>query len=203
MRLKWYHRLNVKVELGLQRLFGLYVHSCTYWLRPRNRNPLPPHLCWAHIRVRYCSAKLDDISLWPSVKSLKSLLDASNPRILTAAIALLQLSVVLIFFFMNSLNWFLPPETKYEWPVLPIADVHVSTTCFFPYIFICSCTVLLVLFSRWFEYQWYRCALVWHNDNNGFVHLGDCNSCTIFLVLYLFNTASYLPPLRFHCADGC
>jgi hypothetical protein len=28
------HRL--KMELNLQSLFGLYVHSCTHWLRPRN-----------------------------------------------------------------------------------------------------------------------------------------------------------------------
>ena len=27
-------RLNV--ELDLQSLFGLHVHSCTHWLRPRN-----------------------------------------------------------------------------------------------------------------------------------------------------------------------
>jgi hypothetical protein len=31
------HRLNMK--LGLQRLFGLHVHSCTHWLRPRNPHP--------------------------------------------------------------------------------------------------------------------------------------------------------------------
>ncbi len=32
------HRLNI--ELDLQSLFGLHVHSCTHWLRPRN--PPPP-----------------------------------------------------------------------------------------------------------------------------------------------------------------
>jgi hypothetical protein len=34
-------RLNM--ELDLQSLFLLHVHSCTHWLRPRN-SPLPPHL---------------------------------------------------------------------------------------------------------------------------------------------------------------
>jgi hypothetical protein len=32
------------MELDLQSLFGLHVHSCTHWLKPRNRNPPPPHL---------------------------------------------------------------------------------------------------------------------------------------------------------------
>ncbi len=31
------------MELDLQSLFGLHVHSCSHWLRPRN-SPLPPHL---------------------------------------------------------------------------------------------------------------------------------------------------------------
>jgi hypothetical protein len=35
-------RLNM--ELDLQSLFGLHVHSCSYWLRPRNATtPLPPY----------------------------------------------------------------------------------------------------------------------------------------------------------------
>ncbi len=38
------HRLNM--ELDLQSLFGLHVHSSTHWLRPRNS----PHL--AYIRGR-------------------------------------------------------------------------------------------------------------------------------------------------------
>jgi hypothetical protein len=33
------HRFNM--ELDLQSLFGLHVHSCTHWLRPRYA-PLPP-----------------------------------------------------------------------------------------------------------------------------------------------------------------
>jgi hypothetical protein len=32
------------MELDLQSLFGLHVHSCTHWLRPRNPHPLPLHL---------------------------------------------------------------------------------------------------------------------------------------------------------------
>ncbi len=34
----------------------------THWLRPRKP---PPHRIWAHIRGRYWSAKIDDISLCP------------------------------------------------------------------------------------------------------------------------------------------
>jgi hypothetical protein len=51
------------MELDLQSLFGLHVYSCTHWLRPRNHAPPTP--IWAHIRGRYWSAKIDDISLWP------------------------------------------------------------------------------------------------------------------------------------------
>jgi hypothetical protein len=54
------HRLNI--ELDLLSLFGLHVHSCTHWLKPR-KTPPPPHLIWAHLRGRYWSAKIDDISL--------------------------------------------------------------------------------------------------------------------------------------------
>ncbi len=54
------HRLNM--EKDLKSLFRLHVHSCTHLLRPRNS---PPPCIWAHIRGCYCSAKIDDISLWP------------------------------------------------------------------------------------------------------------------------------------------
>jgi hypothetical protein len=33
----------VNMELDLQSLFGLYVHSCTHWLRSRTSLPPPPH----------------------------------------------------------------------------------------------------------------------------------------------------------------
>jgi hypothetical protein len=33
-------RQNLNMELDLQSFFGLHVHSCTHWLRPRN-SPLP------------------------------------------------------------------------------------------------------------------------------------------------------------------
>jgi hypothetical protein len=33
------HRLYM--ELVLQNLFGLHMHSCTHWLRPRNTPPPP------------------------------------------------------------------------------------------------------------------------------------------------------------------
>ncbi len=54
------HRLNM--ELDLQSLFGLHMHSCTHWLRPRNP---PSARIWAHIRERHWSAKTGDMSLWP------------------------------------------------------------------------------------------------------------------------------------------
>ena len=64
VRLQVNHRLNM--ELHLQSLFGLHVHSCTHWLRPRNSPPPSPTI-WAHLWGRYWSAKIDDISLWPSL----------------------------------------------------------------------------------------------------------------------------------------
>ncbi len=39
------HRLDM--ELDLQSLFGLHMHSCTHWLRPRN-SPLPR--IWAQLQ---------------------------------------------------------------------------------------------------------------------------------------------------------
>jgi hypothetical protein len=33
--------LLLKKESDRQSLFGLHVHSCTHWLRPRNSPPLP------------------------------------------------------------------------------------------------------------------------------------------------------------------
>ncbi len=53
------HRLNI--ELDLQSLLELHVHSCTHCLRPP-ASPTPSHL-GSYIRGRYCSAKIDDISL--------------------------------------------------------------------------------------------------------------------------------------------
>jgi hypothetical protein len=55
------HMLNM--ELDLQSLFGLHVHCAqlyTHWLRPRNLPPSPRF--WAHVRGRYWSAKIYDIS---------------------------------------------------------------------------------------------------------------------------------------------
>jgi hypothetical protein len=49
------------MELDLQSLFGLHVHSCTHCCDPATSLPR----IWAHIRGRYWSAKIDDISLWP------------------------------------------------------------------------------------------------------------------------------------------
>ncbi len=56
------HRLNM--ELDRQSLFGLHVHSCILigW---DPATPPPPPPIWSHIRGRYWSAKIDDISLWP------------------------------------------------------------------------------------------------------------------------------------------
>jgi hypothetical protein len=48
------------MELDLQSLLGLHVHSCAHWLRLRN---IPPRYLGLHyIRGRYLSAKIDDIS---------------------------------------------------------------------------------------------------------------------------------------------
>jgi hypothetical protein len=58
-------RLNT--ELDLQSLFGLL---CTAVLRPRNSPPPPPPF-WAHIRGRYWSAKIDDISFETPWKNRK------------------------------------------------------------------------------------------------------------------------------------
>ncbi len=56
------------MELDIQSLFGLYEHSCNHWLR--NWDPTTPLSAriLAHIRGRYWSAKIDDISLWPPAK---------------------------------------------------------------------------------------------------------------------------------------
>jgi|LakMenE18May11ns_1017448.scaffolds.fasta_scaffold9631727_1 hypothetical protein len=52
-RLRSTHRLNM--EIDLQSLFGLHVHSCTYLYLLAEAPQLPP--------PRYWSAKIDDISL--------------------------------------------------------------------------------------------------------------------------------------------
>jgi hypothetical protein len=54
------HRLNM--ELDLQILFGLHVHSCTHWLRPRN-SPPPPAFGLISEGAIGRKAKIDDISL--------------------------------------------------------------------------------------------------------------------------------------------
>ncbi len=51
------HRLDM--ELDLQSLFGLHVHSCAHWLRPHNSRP--PHS--GSFTRALLSAKIDDISL--------------------------------------------------------------------------------------------------------------------------------------------
>jgi hypothetical protein len=50
------HRLSIKLDL--QSLFGLHVYSCTH----ETLQPPPPRI-WAHIRWRYWSTKIEDISL--------------------------------------------------------------------------------------------------------------------------------------------
>ncbi len=40
------------------------MYCCTHWLRPRNLPPPSPRIC-AHIRGRYSSAKIDDITFNP------------------------------------------------------------------------------------------------------------------------------------------
>ncbi len=73
------HLLNI--ELDRQSLFGLHVHSCSHWLRPR---------IWAHIRGRYWSAKIDGNSLWPPGLPLGAMFKNVSRKVL-----LVQKSVVL------------------------------------------------------------------------------------------------------------
>jgi hypothetical protein len=58
------HRLSM--ELDLQSLFGLHVHTAQLYSLAETPQPTPPRICWAHIRGRYWSAKKDDISLRPT-----------------------------------------------------------------------------------------------------------------------------------------
>ncbi len=52
-----HHRLNMEIEL--QSVFGLHVHSCSHcWDLP------PSPRFWAHIRERYWSVKIENISLF-------------------------------------------------------------------------------------------------------------------------------------------
>jgi|688.fasta_scaffold914836_1 hypothetical protein len=51
------HRLNM--ELALQSLFGLHVHSCTHWLRPSTPHPAFGLIIYEGAIGR--SAKIDDI----------------------------------------------------------------------------------------------------------------------------------------------
>jgi hypothetical protein len=50
------------MELDLQSLFGLHVHSCTHWLRPSNPPPPPPAFGLIYEDASW-SAETDDISL--------------------------------------------------------------------------------------------------------------------------------------------
>jgi hypothetical protein len=60
------------MELALQSLFGLHVHSCTHWLKPRNRKPQPPHL-GSYARAQLV-AKIDDIFCDPPALKVLSLM---------------------------------------------------------------------------------------------------------------------------------
>ncbi len=41
---------RLHMDLDLQSLFGLHVHSCTHWMKPLAPHPFPR--IWAHIRGR-------------------------------------------------------------------------------------------------------------------------------------------------------
>jgi hypothetical protein len=45
------------MDLDLQSLFGLHVHSCTHWLTPQ-----PPPPAFGLVYEGFWSAKIDDIS---------------------------------------------------------------------------------------------------------------------------------------------
>jgi hypothetical protein len=55
------HRLNM--ELNLQSLFWLHVHSCIHWLGPRNHPP-PPHL-GSYTRALFVSQDRRDLFVTP------------------------------------------------------------------------------------------------------------------------------------------
>jgi hypothetical protein len=54
------------MELDLQSLFGLHVHSCSHWLRPRN-----PRI-WAHIRALLVSQDRRHLFVTPLVEEKNS-----------------------------------------------------------------------------------------------------------------------------------
>jgi hypothetical protein len=59
---------GLKMELDLQSLFRLRVHSCTHWLRPR-KHPHTPHL--VNTKALLVSQDtVDDISLRPPASPL-------------------------------------------------------------------------------------------------------------------------------------
>jgi hypothetical protein len=55
--------LIMVMQLDLQRLFGLLCTAVLIGWDPATSPP--PQRIWAHIRGRYWSAKIEDISLWP------------------------------------------------------------------------------------------------------------------------------------------
>ncbi len=60
------HTIGHGVKYGVRspKLFGIHVHSCSYWLRPAAPPPPhPPHL-GSYTRALLISSQ-DDISLWP------------------------------------------------------------------------------------------------------------------------------------------
>ncbi len=62
--LLWWSECGETIQTTIQGTLALCLwQSCTRRLRPRT----PPPRIWAYIRVRYWSAKIDDIPLWPPV----------------------------------------------------------------------------------------------------------------------------------------
>ncbi len=59
------HRLNI-----WRKISKVYLGSCAQ-LYSWAETPHPPPRIWAHIRRRYWSAKIDDISLWPPAISYR------------------------------------------------------------------------------------------------------------------------------------
>jgi hypothetical protein len=57
--MRGWHRLNIKLDL--QSLFGLYVHMCTHWLRPRT----PPPLLDSYTRALLVSQDRRHLSVTP------------------------------------------------------------------------------------------------------------------------------------------
>ncbi len=69
------------MELAFQSLFGLQCTAALIGWDPRNSPPPPLPCSWSHLRGRYWSAKIDNISLLPPAYSRKMYTECLNIHI--------------------------------------------------------------------------------------------------------------------------